>query len=71
MAKIKVLHDVKGETLTIYFDEPSKDQVCEEVGGGVILIKNKTSNEIVGFEKLYYHPPHCEELILEGRVIQP
>jgi len=70
MAKVKVLHDLKGETLTVYFGEPSKDQICEEVGGGVILIKNKFNNEIIGFEKLYFNPPHQGELIIDSRIIE-
>ncbi len=68
MAKIKVLHDLKGETLTIYFGDPSVEQVCTEVGDGVILIKNE-SNEIIGFEKLYFKPNQLGELILEGQVL--
>jgi hypothetical protein len=52
--KLKIIHDKKGETLTIYFDRPSKNQICEEVGDGVILIKDKKSKKVIGFEKLYF-----------------
>ncbi len=55
MAKITVIHDQVGKTLTVYFSEPTVDQVCEEVGEGVILIKDK-NNRVIGFEKLYYEP---------------
>ncbi len=54
MAKLKIIHDKKGKTLTVYFDKPSKNQICEEVGGGIILIKDKRSKKVIGFEKLYF-----------------
>ncbi len=54
MGKLKIIHDKKGETLTIYFDKPSKNQVCEEAGDGVVLIKDKKSKKVIGFEKLYF-----------------
>lgn len=54
MGKLKIIHDKKGQTLTIYFDKPTKNQVCEEAGDGIILIKDKKSKKVVGFEKLYF-----------------
>lgn len=30
------------------------DQVCEETGEGVVLIKGRRSGEVIGFERLYY-----------------
>jgi hypothetical protein len=56
MAHIRVIHDRVGETLTVYWGEPSADQVCEEAGNGVLLIKNARTEEVVGFERLYYRP---------------
>jgi hypothetical protein len=56
MAGIRVIHDATGETLTVYWGEPQSDQVCEETGEGVILIKNTETGEVVGFERLYYRP---------------
>ena len=56
MAHIRVIHDPIGETLTMYWKEPSPDQVCEETGEGVILIKNSKTGEVIGFERLYYRP---------------
>lgn len=44
MAHIRVIHDPVGETLTVYWVEPSADQVCEETGEGVVLIKNARTN---------------------------
>ncbi len=54
MAHVRVIHDPIGETLTVYFGVPRPDQVCEETGEGVILIKDHQSGEVVGFERLYY-----------------
>ena len=56
MAHIRVIHDPVGETLTVYWKEPSTEQVCEETGEGVILIKDRRTGEVIGFERLYYRP---------------
>jgi hypothetical protein len=57
MAHIRVIHDPVGETLTVYWREPSTEQVCEETGEGVILIKNRHTKEVIGFERLHYREP--------------
>jgi hypothetical protein len=57
MAHIRVIHDPIGETLTVYWREPTADQICEETGEGVILIKNRVTQEVVGFERLHYREP--------------
>jgi len=62
MAKVKVIHDLLGETLTVYFDDPKEAWVCEEIGEGVVLIKNKDS-QVTGFEKLYYKPSEVDETV--------
>jgi hypothetical protein len=51
---IRAIHDPIGETLTVHFSEPGQDQVCEETGEGIILIKDRRSREVIGFERLYY-----------------
>lgn len=56
MAHIRVIHDPLGETLTVYWKAPSQDQICEETGEGVILIKDRRTGEVIGFERLYYKP---------------
>jgi hypothetical protein len=57
MAHVRVIHDPVGETLTVYFAETRADQICEETGEGVILIKDGRSGEVIGFERLYYKAP--------------
>ncbi len=63
MAHIRVIHDPVGETLTVYWKEPSTDQVCEETGEGVILIKNRESQEVIAFERLYYRPEAGRQVV--------
>jgi hypothetical protein len=55
MAQINIIHDPIGETLTIYWDDPEHEKICEEIGQGIILIKD-AQGEIVGFERLYFRP---------------
>jgi hypothetical protein len=55
MDKIKVIHDAVGHTLTVWFDEPSKESICEETTEEVVLMKN-AERRIIGFELLHYHP---------------
>ena len=50
MAHIRVIHDPIGETLTVYWDDPEYEEVCEEVGQGIILIKD-ARGEVIGFER--------------------
>ena len=41
MDKIKVVHDAEGQTLTVWFDDPAKEAVCEETtdrGYGFMLV---------------------------------
>lgn len=51
MVKIRVLYDEIGNTLTVWFDDPAKEYVCEETGDEVILMKDR-SGRVIGFEKL-------------------
>jgi hypothetical protein len=56
LAYLRVIHDPVGETLTVYWAEPWVNHVCEETGEGVILIKDARTQEVIGFERLYYRP---------------
>jgi hypothetical protein len=67
MAHIKVIHDPIGETLTVYWDDPEREEVCEEVGQGIILIKD-AQGEVIGFERLYFKTkkaPHELGVVLQ------
>lgn len=52
MSKIKIYYDKKGKTLSVWFDDPKKEIVSEEVGDGTIVSKDK-KGKVIGFEKLY------------------
>lgn len=56
MSKIKLYYDEIGETLSVWFDDPKKEAISEEVGDGVILSKDK-KGKVIGFEKLYTKLP--------------
>ena len=53
MATLKVYYDAEGKTLTVWFDDPEKEFVAEEVGDEVILIKDR-QGRVIGFERLNY-----------------
>ena len=61
MSKIKIYYDKKGRTLSVWFDDPKKEVVSEEVGDGTILSKDK-KGKIIGFEKLYVESPKQKEV---------
>jgi hypothetical protein len=56
MAEVKVLYDREGQTLTVWFAEPTEEFVCEETGDEVILMKN-ANGRVIGFEKLNFIQP--------------
>ena len=53
MAKVKVYYDQTGNTLTVWFDNPQAEYICEETGDEVVLMKDK-SGRVIGFEKLNF-----------------
>ena len=50
--KIRIFYDKRGETLSVWFDDPKKEVTSQEVGDGTIVSKDK-SGRVIGFEKLY------------------
>jgi chromosome condensin MukBEF complex kleisin-like MukF subunit len=53
--KVRVYHDRVGNTLTVWFDDPWKEAVCEEVDDDVVLMKDRRGR-VIGFEQLNYPP---------------
>ncbi len=53
MARVKVYYDRHGNTLTVWFDDPRREHMCEETGEEVILMKDE-SGRVIGFEKLNF-----------------
>ena len=54
MDKVSVVFDRVGNSLDVWFTKPQK-AICEEVGYGIILKKNKRGR-IIGFEKINFLP---------------
>lgn len=57
---IKLYYDSRGNTLNVWFDDPSNECFSEETGEEVILNKDKRG-KVIGFEKLNYS--HARQII--------
>jgi hypothetical protein len=53
MDKIKIIHDMTRQTLTVWIDDPAKENICEETTEEVVLIKD-ADGKVIGFELLHY-----------------
>ena len=53
MVRVSVYFDRQGNTLTVWFDDPQREHICEEIGNEVVLMKDK-SGRVIGFEKLNF-----------------
>ena len=51
MDKVSVYYDGTGNTLSVWFDDPKKEHICEEIGDDVILVKDRRGH-VIGFERL-------------------
>jgi hypothetical protein len=59
VADIKLFYDHEGNTLTVWFDNPQEECICEETGNEVVLMKDK-SERVIGFEKLNFSASRSE-----------
>ncbi len=53
MEKVRVYYDRTGNTLTVWFDDPAKEHVCDEIEDDVVLMKDPRGR-VIGFERLNY-----------------
>jgi uncharacterized protein YuzE len=53
MAQVKVYYDREGNTLTVWFGNPSDEYVTEETGEEIVLMKDR-DGKVIGFEKLNF-----------------
>jgi hypothetical protein len=53
MDKVRVFYDRAGNTLSVWFDDPKKEHVCEESDDDLILVKDRRGR-VIGFERLNY-----------------
>ena len=51
MDKLRVYFDRDGNTLSVWFDDPKKEHICEESDDDMILVKERRGR-IIGFERL-------------------
>jgi hypothetical protein len=51
--KLRVYFDREGNTLSVWFDDPKKEHVCEESDEDMILVKDRRGR-IIGFERLNF-----------------
>jgi hypothetical protein len=61
MAQVKLFYDHEGNTLTVWFDNPQDEHICEETGDEVVLMKNR-AGRVIGFEKLNFSVAKSERL---------
>ncbi|MGH2531488.1 MAG: DUF2283 domain-containing protein [Thermomicrobiales bacterium] len=61
MEQVRVFYDHDGNTLTVWFGEPSEEYVDEETADEVILIKDR-AGRVIGFEKLNFSVAAPEQL---------
>ena len=53
MDKVRVYYDRTGNTLTVWFDDPAKESVCEEIDDDIVLMKDRRGR-VIGFERLNF-----------------
>ncbi len=53
MDKLRVYYDRKGNSLSVWFDDPKKEHICEESDDDVVLVKDRRGR-VIGFERLNF-----------------
>ena len=53
MEKLRIHFDREGNSLTVWFDDPKKEVLCEETDDDVVLMKDRRGR-VIGFERLNY-----------------
>jgi uncharacterized protein YuzE len=53
MEKVRIYFDREGNTLSVWFDDPKKEHVCEESDDDVVLVKDRRGR-VIGFERLNF-----------------
>jgi hypothetical protein len=51
--KVRVYYDRTGNTLSVWFDDPKKEHICEEISDDMVLVKDRRGH-VIGFERLNY-----------------
>ncbi len=53
MEKLTIYYDREGNSLSVWFDDPKHEHICEEADDDMILIKDRRGR-VIGFERLNY-----------------
>ena len=53
METVKIVLDWRGNTLSVWFDDPAKEHVCEESDDDMVLVKDRKGH-VIGFERLNF-----------------
>ncbi|MFA6238826.1 MAG: DUF2283 domain-containing protein [Bacteriovorax sp.] len=64
MAKINLIHDNIGKTLTIHFGDPRTEYASELTDDDIIVMKDK-SGKVIGLEILHFDNDPDEEISLK------
>ena len=56
MTQVKIYYEPEMELLTVFWQAPRTNQICTELGNGIILIKDADNGEPIGMKLLSYHP---------------
>lgn len=51
MDKVRVYYDAVGRTLNVWFEDPAREELCEQADDDTILRKD-AQGRVIGFEKL-------------------
>lgn len=70
MNETKVFYNKEGNTLTVWFGDPTEEHVCEETGDEVVLMKDR-EGKVIGFEKLSFSHADSKDLRLVFQEIKP
>ena len=54
MEKVRIYYDAFAKTLTVWLDDPEREEISEEADDDTIFMKD-SSGKIIGFEKLNVH----------------
>lgn len=68
MNRVKICYDQKGQTLTVWFDDPSLEVVSEETGDEIVLMKDR-AGRVIGFEKLNFAPTDPRNVTLDFKTV--
>ena len=60
MEKVRVYCDRTGNSVTVWFDDPQHEHICEEIGDDVVLMKH-AQGRVIGFERLNYQSPEQQD----------